>query len=132
MRYSRSMSEMPHRIWTETFKVHSYEVDFSQRATLRTLCHYFQEAAWNHAELLGVGYSRLQTEKRLWVLSRLLVKVECYPGWGDNVTVRTWPRHARSVFAMRDFRIQDAVGGALAAGTSAWLVLDATSRKPLR
>jgi medium-chain acyl-[acyl-carrier-protein] hydrolase len=125
------MSETP-PVWVETFKVHSYEVDSTQRATLKTLCHFFQEAAWNHAELLGVGYSRLQTEQRLWVLSRLLVKVERYPRWGDAVTVRTWPRHARSVFAMRDFRILEASGHTLAAGTSAWLVLDAATRKPLR
>ena len=70
------MSETPPRIWAETFKVHSYEVDFTQRATLTTLCHYFQEAAWNHAELLGVGYSQLQTERRLWVLSRLLIELK--------------------------------------------------------
>lgn len=126
------MSETPPRIWAETFRVHSYEVDFTQRATLTTLCHFFQEAAWNHAERLGVGYSQLQTESRLWVLSRLLIELNHYPRWGDSVTVRTWPRHARSVFAMRDFRILDASGSALAAGTSAWLVLDSSTRKPLR
>jgi acyl-ACP thioesterase len=126
------MSETPPRIWAETFKVHSYEVDFTQRATLTTLCHYFQEAAWNHAELLGVGYNQLQTERRLWVLSRLLIELKDYPRWGDHVTVRTWPRRARSVFAMRDFRILDASASVLAAGTSAWLVLDSTTRKPLR
>jgi medium-chain acyl-[acyl-carrier-protein] hydrolase len=127
-----AMSVPPPRVWSENFKVHSYEVDFSQKATLTTLCRYFQEAAWNHAELLGVGYSRLQTDQKLWVLSRLLLKLEGYPRWGETVNVTTWPRSARSVFAMRDFRISDGAKKPLVAGTSAWLVLDVATRKPLR
>src|SRR5215813_912680 len=89
--YPAHMSESPAEIWTEAFRVHSYEVDFEGRATLETLCHYFQEAAWNHAERLGVGYSHLQREQRLWVLSRLLIKIDGYPLWGDAISVRTWP-----------------------------------------
>src|SRR5712691_7393571 len=57
-------------IWRGDFRVHSYEVDFKQSATLECLCRYFQEAAWNHAEELGVGYQRLQAENKIWVLSR--------------------------------------------------------------
>jgi hypothetical protein len=37
-------------VWTESFKVHSYDVDFNKTATLESLCRHFQEAAWNHAE----------------------------------------------------------------------------------
>jgi acyl-ACP thioesterase len=126
------MSALPPQVWTESFKVHSYEVDFSQKATLTTLCRYFQEAAWNHAELLGVGYNRLQNDQKLWVLSRLLLKVGGYPHWAESVSVTTWPRSARSVFAMRDFRISNNAKETLVAGTSAWLVLDAATRKPIR
>src|SRR6266702_8253653 len=97
-------------IWTENFKIHSYEVGLSRRATLETVCRYFQEAAWNHAEALGVGYSQLQRQNKIWVLSRLLVKVEHYPRWAETVTIRTWPRAAKSIFAMRDFEVFDSVG----------------------
>ena len=119
-------------LWMEDFKVHSYEVDFKQVARLESLCRLFQEAAWNHAEELGVGYQRLQRENRIWVLSRLLVKVERYPRWGETIALHTWPRAAKSVFAMRDFEMFDAGGVKLVAGASAWLVLDAGSRKPQR
>jgi len=119
-------------IWRGDFRVHSYEVDFKQSATLECLCRYFQEAAWNHAEELGVGYQRLLAENRIWVLSRLLVKIARYPRWAENVHVHTWPRLAKSVFAMRDFEMFDSSGERMVAGASAWLLLDTTTKKPQR
>ena len=119
-------------IWRGEFKVHSYDVDFKKGATMESLCRHFQEAAWNHAEDLGVGYQRLLAANRIWVLSRLLLKVEQLPRWGETVTICTWPRAARSVFAMRDFEMFDSAGVRLVAGTSAWLVLDTNTHKPQR
>jgi acyl-ACP thioesterase len=119
-------------VWTESFKVHSYDVDFNKTATLEALCRHFQEAAWNHAEQLGAGYQRLQHESRFWVLARLLVEVTRHPGWCETVTLKTWPRAAKSVFAMRDFEMFDSRGARIVAGTSCWLVLDAKTRKPQR
>src|SRR5438105_13025190 len=97
-------------IWRGDFRVHSYEVDFKKSASPDSLCRYFQAAAWNQAEELGVGYQRLQSENRIWVLSRLLVKVARYPRWAETVRMHTWPRAAKSVFAMRDFEMCDSGG----------------------
>jgi len=119
-------------LWRGDFRVHSYEIDFKQSATLECLCRYFQEAAWNHAEALGVGYQRLQAENKIWVLSRLLVKITRYPRWAETIHVHTWPRVAKSVFAMRDFEMFDSSGERMVAGASAWLLLDTTTRKPQR
>jgi acyl-ACP thioesterase len=119
-------------VWTETFKVHSYDVDFKQAATVESLCRHFQEVAWNHAEHLGAGYQRLQQENRFWVLSRLLLEITRPPGWGETVTLQTWPRVAKSVFAMRDFEMFDSSGARMVAGTSGWLVLDTKTRRPHR
>jgi medium-chain acyl-[acyl-carrier-protein] hydrolase len=119
-------------VWTEQFKIHSFEVDLNKRGTLESLCRHFQEAAWNHAEHLGVGYERLTQENRVWVLARLLVKFERHPLWAETITVRTWPRQSQSVFALRDFQMFDSAGACLISGTSFWLVLDATSRRPQR
>jgi acyl-ACP thioesterase len=119
-------------LWTECFKVRSYEVDAKRRATLEVVCRYLQEAAWNHAEALGVGYRLLEKQGRLWVLSRFVLRVQAFPLWGESVTVRTWPRFAKSVFAMRDFEMMDASGRLLATAASAWLVLDTATRRPQR
>lgn len=133
MRLSRmedDMAEVP--VWTERLRVCSYDVDFTRRATSVSLCRYFLEAAWNHAEALGVGFSHLQQQGRYWVLSRLVLEMPRPPIWGSAATLRTWPRGAKSVFALRDFEVTDDVGVRLAAGSSAWLVLDAASKRPQR
>ena len=119
-------------VWCEAFKVHSYDVDFNKTATLESLCRHFQEAAWDHAQQLGAGYQRLQQQNRFWVLARLLVEITRHPSWGETVKVQTWPRAAKSVFAMRDFEMLDVSGARMVAGTSGWLVLDTKTRKPQR
>ncbi len=119
-------------VWSESACVHSYEADFQGWASLESLCRFFQEAAWKHAEALGVGYHHLARRNELWVLARLRVEIKRLPRWGETFTIQTWPRAAKSVFAMRDFEMLDGSGARLAAGSSAWLVLDATTRKPRR
>ncbi len=119
-------------IWSESVSVHSYEADFQGRASLETLCRFFQEAAWKHAEALGVGYHHLARRNELWVLARLRIEASRFPRWSDSFTIETWPRATRSAFALRDFQMLDSSGARLAAGSSAWLVLDAATRKPHR
>lgn len=119
-------------IWKEQIRVHSYDVDFGQQATLEAICRLFLEGAWNHAEALGLGFKHLAEQNRLWVLSRLLMKMERYPRWGDMVTLNTWPRAGKGVFALREFELMDASGNQLAGGSSAWVVLDTNTKKPQR
>jgi len=56
------ISESP--VWTEPLKICSYDVDFTRRVTSASLCRHFLEAAWNHAEALGVGFSHLLTQSK--------------------------------------------------------------------
>jgi acyl-ACP thioesterase len=118
--------------WTEELTIRSYDVDATRRATSLSVCRYFLEAAWNHAEALGLGFSHLQSQGKFWVLARLRCEVRQYPVWGDRVMLRTWPRGLKSVFALRDFELQDETGMRIAAGSSAWLVLDSVSKRPQR
>jgi acyl-ACP thioesterase len=119
-------------VWIEEFKLQSFQVDFRKIASLETLCCIFQEAAWNHAEALGVGFEQLEQQHQIWVLSRLLVNVHQYPRWGETIRIHTWPRPVEGVFAMRDFQMLNSRGEVLVSGSSAWLILDALSRKPQR
>ena len=119
-------------VWMQEMEVHSYEVDLSKRLALDAALKYLQEAAWNHAEHLGVGHSHLLCRNQLWLLSRMTVMAEAYPEWGQSVLVRTWPRGAKSLWALRDFEILDLGGNRLLGATSAWLVYGLNSRRPQR
>jgi medium-chain acyl-[acyl-carrier-protein] hydrolase len=118
--------------WTEELRIRSYDVDATRRVTSLSLCRYFLEAAWNHAEALDLGFSHLRSHGKFWVLARLRCEVQQYPVWGDRTRLRTWPRGIKSVFALRDFELQDETGAPVAAGSSAWVVLDAVSKRPQR
>ncbi len=126
------MSVAPPLAWSEPLTMHSYDVDFARRATVEALCRYFLEAAWNHAEALGFGFSHLARAEKVWVLSRLVLELEAYPSWGEQLRLETWPRGIESVFALRDFELLQPDGTRLAGGSSAWLILDARSRRPQR
>ena len=119
-------------VWRQNWQAHSYEVDFRKRATVESICRCFLDAAWNHAEQLGFGYGHLAKQGLLWVLVRLLVRIERYPLWSDNAELSTWPRGTSGAFALRDFELLERDGKRLATGASNWLVLDAATHRPQR
>lgn len=119
-------------MWTERLRIRSYDADATRRASNPSLCRCFLEAAWNHAEALGIGCTHLRAQGKFWVLARFLFEVQQYPTWGDWVTLRTWPRGIKSAFALREFEFSTETGTRFAAGSSAWLVVDADSKRPQR
>jgi acyl-ACP thioesterase len=119
-------------IWLERIRAHSYDVDFAKRSSPEAICRWFLEAAWNHAEQLGIGYAHLARYNLLWVLSRLVVQIDRHAAWGETVELSTWPRGVSGVFALRDFELHDSTGHRSVAGSSSWLVLDAASHRPQR
>ncbi|MFQ3546860.1 MAG: acyl-ACP thioesterase domain-containing protein [Termitinemataceae bacterium] len=121
-----------HSIWTENFIVHTWDVDVNNRLTPAAVFNYCQEVAGNHATSLGVGKDALLRQNLAWILSRMTVLVYRRPGWGEQLTVRTWPRGVQKLFAIRDYDILDSFGETIVQGRSAWVLLDTTSRRPIR
>jgi medium-chain acyl-[acyl-carrier-protein] hydrolase len=119
-------------VWSEQIQIRSYDVDATRRATILSLFRHFLEAAWNHAENLGFGFAHLGAQGKFWVLSRLRIEVTRYPVWGAQANLRTWPRGIQSLFALREFEFVDESNQRLAAGSSAWLVVDSISKRPQR
>jgi medium-chain acyl-[acyl-carrier-protein] hydrolase len=119
-------------IWTDEYLISSYEVDAKGKASLPTLSKFMQETAYNHADHLEFGYHQLKEKNLFWVLSRLLIKINKYPKWGDKIQIRTWPSGMERLFAFRDFRILDKQGNPIGAASTAWLMLDAHKRRPQR
>lgn len=118
--------------WEDEYVVSSYEVDARAQMPLAALGKFLQETAYNHANHLGFGYAHLKEKGLFWVLSRLLVVVNRYPGWGERIRVRTWASGVESLFAYRDFQVLDEQDHVIGGAGSAWLVLDAEKRRPQR
>jgi medium-chain acyl-[acyl-carrier-protein] hydrolase len=119
-------------IWTEDHAIRSYEVDPCGRLTVASFCNYMQEAAANHAHALGVSIQQLIHQNVTWVLSRLALRIHSYPGWGETIRVQTWPSGTRGPFSLRDFRLTGKNDRPLGESVTAWLLIDAKTRLPLR
>jgi acyl-ACP thioesterase len=119
-------------VWTGEFPVRLYETDGCGSLAVGSLCDYLQEAAGHHAGVFGVSVSQLMERNLTWVLARLRVRIERLPSAGERLEVRTWPSGVERLFALRDFRVQGAGSGIVASALSAWLVIDTTTRRPVR
>lgn len=112
-----------------SFDVKSYHSDQNGKLTLPALFHFLQECAWDNARLNDFGFEYLMSENAIWVLSRVLVQMDKYPEWKDEIEIRTWPKGADGFFALRDFEIS-LKGEIIGRVTSMWLILDVEKRRP--
>ncbi|MBS3907475.1 MAG: hypothetical protein KGZ49_10620 [Syntrophaceae bacterium] len=120
------------KTWEDEYLVSFYEVDANNRVFLPSLWKYLQETAWNHANRIGIGYLDLARNDHFWVLSRLAIDMDEFPGWGDKIRVKTWLSGSSRLFAFRDFSILKEDGRIIGGAKSAWVVLNLKSRKPQR
>jgi acyl-ACP thioesterase len=100
--------------------------------TLAAAFDYFQEAAINHAEILGVGRESMARTGQGWILSRMSVLMERRPKFKESVTVSSWPRGWEKLFARRDYDIRDASDTPIVRARSGWIIIDMEKRRPLR
>lgn len=96
------------------------------------MCDLLQEAASEHAARLGVGFAELSAQGLAWILTGWRIEVARRPAWREEVVVETWPSARTERTADRDFLLLSPTGEVLARGTSAWMVLDLTRRRPVR
>jgi acyl-ACP thioesterase len=110
----------------------SYFIDRTGKLSASFMFYQMQDIAWEHANILGFGYDKLRKEQQFWVLSRLLVKINRRPDWGENFTLETWSRGTDGFYGYRDFNFVDGAGKIIAQATSSWLVLDAETKRIVR
>lgn len=113
------------------FKIKSYESDFKGKMTLHAFFLFLQECAWQNALENGFGYEFVEKEKALWVLSRVKVDLDEIPNWKDTIQIKTWPRQAEGLLALRDYLLfsDEKI---IARVSSSWLVLDKKTKRPRR
>lgn len=117
-------------IYQETIRINSYECDLNQAFKPAAFFQRLTETAGIHAALLGVGFDAMLARNLFWVHARMKIKFLAFPRAGETITIRTWPKTIQQkLFYIRDFEVMDAGGAPLAAATSAWLIIDAATRR---
>lgn len=113
------------------FRVHSYEAGPDGKIRLASYLNYFQEAAGEHAEILGVSVTDLLAKNMTWVISRYHVRIWRYPSWAETIVLTTWPSDLQNLFALREFEASDERGRLMAAATSSWMMIDLKTKRPV-
>ncbi len=111
------------------FDIKSYNAGKDGNLTLPSLFLFLQECAWDNARLNDFGYEFLKSKNAFWVLSRILVQMDKYPVWKDEIKIKTWPKGTDGIFALRDFEIiekENVIGRV----TTSWLILDIDTKRP--
>jgi len=117
---------------SKEFTISSYDLNPRGQARLTSMANYFQEMAYHHANQLGFGFNDMNKRQTMWVLSRMRIRIDQYPVWDDRVSVETWHKGMNRLFGLRDFRVRDNTGKILGLASSAWLILDSQTRRPVR
>lgn len=117
--------------FSEEVRVPSYLCGPDDQLRLDGVARLLQEAAWQHAERLGFAFTEEEISL-FWVLHRIRVHFHRPPRWNDLVTVTTWPSGMERLYALREVRIDGDDGEPLVDLSSAWIILDAVRRRPVR
>ncbi len=121
-----------HTIWHENTSVRSADTDFLQRWKISGFFAAMVEAAARHAEHLGFGFHEMMKADRIWVLSRLKIRIFAFPRISDRVTIQTWPKGIQQkLFFMRDYHVLGENGEKYASATSAYVLISPRARRML-
>lgn len=108
--------------------------DFNEDGSVKlsSLLFFFQEAATQHADEIGIGMDALYEKNIIWVLTKMKVRILNEVTAGDGYYVMTYPRAVKSRFCPRDYYLYDKNGDMIAVGSAMWSLVDWTTRKVIR
>ena len=119
-------------VYSEIFRVRSYEVDSLGRLQVPILCKLLQEVAVTHADILGVAVETLLERGTAWVLSRMCLALDRWPQGGDQITIETWPEAMSKLIVERRFALSTRDGNPIGTVSTWWVALDLERRRPIR
>ena len=106
-----------------TAQVEYDEVDTGFKMKLPVLFQRFQRAALLHSEKVGLGPVSMAEAGGVWIMNRIRVHIRRMPGYGENLTIRTWHKGSAGFRAGRDF-LALCDGDTVAAAASQWIYVD--------
>lgn len=112
------------------YKVDPQRVDFTQRASVSSVCDIILEAAGEDAHRRGFGIDVLAGRNLGWVLSRMCVELDRMPVQYSEFTLHTWISDYNRLASTRNFTLTDDEGRVFGRAVSQWCMLDLASRMP--
>lgn len=118
------------KIYTDVYKVTSYDADPFGYAKPSSLMNYMQDASGQHAKKWGLSVFDLFAEGKTWVISRYHLKIFNRPSIGKGITVKTWPSTIQDYFILREFEAYDQ-DRVIAKATISVVMIDLKTKRPV-
>lgn len=118
--------------FTQKLTIPCYNTDASWRLKPASFMDLAQDAATQHATILGFGYDDLIISNTAWIVSRMHVEFVDTPKWREEVTLQTWHKGLNRLFFLRDFLMTDSNGNVRVKATTSWLVMNLETRRLVR
>lgn len=111
------------------YRIAYSDTDIKQRLRLSRLFTLLQEAATDHAALLGAGREKTLDRGILWIVTLQQAAIRRMPVYDEPVHIVTWPGKPKHLLFPRYYRITDEQGNALIEASSLWALMDRSTRK---
>ena len=113
------------------FHIDSYVCDFRGKATLPVIGNFILQAATMHAQERGFGYEDIVKDNAAWVLSRLAIEMQEYPGYNEDIIVETWIEDVARHFTQRNLKFINQNGKIIGYARTIWAAIDIKTRRPV-
>jgi len=120
------------RFWQENHTVSWEDTTLDNHLSITALNRFLLQAAINHAEHLGFGFTDTSKQDLSWVLLRINLQINRLPAWKEKFNVVTWPSRVKAITAFREFEVSGEKGEILCVATSEWSVINLKTRRPQR
>ena len=104
------------------------ETDAAGRMPVTLIVARAIEAATLHANALNIGYADLKPHGLGWVLARISVEMDRFPGINEHYSITTWIEGVNKYFSDRCYEIRGADGLIIGRIRSMWVAIDTVRR----
>lgn len=114
---------------TKNYEIKFHEADCKNRLKETVLLNFLQDIAAEDAEVIGVGYSKIQNENIGWFLTKYHIKIFETLHNDGKLILTTKSNGAIKLSCFRDFDIFNAQNKKIGEGTSSWILADLETGK---
>ncbi len=116
-------------IYQEKMLLRTRDCDFNGKWRFSAILEAMQEVAGDQCEGEGLGRVDLAKKGVAWVLVRMEVRMNRFPGIGEQVVMTTVPKAPRHKLFPRYYIMTDEKGETVGMASSLWMLMDLESRE---
>ncbi len=114
------------------FNLRYFEMNKWGEASPLTMASLIQETASDHCNSIDYGLFDLYAQNIGWVLLASFIKMDRYPVFKENITIRTWVSAFTATRCYRENIIYDAEKNIIGKSRGLWVFFDTQKKRPVR